>query len=220
MASPIPRWHDRIPLSFKKVPRYLFDTKMTSNKAHRHLFSLTLSAVAAALGVALAHLPRMISGDDAARIDFAILPILFLAVWLPPIYTGAAYMLTDVVGCFLNGYAPFLPITLVKLAFGLLMGLFLYRRPVKPLRGAFVFTSLGVLIDFLLMLPVMRLYYYVFAPMSENAAWSVITVSRAITFPINILLRTVIYCLLVPLVTHATRRILVRNGLLPKEESK
>lgn len=185
---------------------------MTNTKAHRHLFSLTLASVAAALGVALAYLPRILSGDAAARLDFAILPILFLAVVLPPVYTGAAYMLTDVIGCFLNGYFPFLPITLVKLAFGLLMGLFLYRRPVRLLRGAFVFSLLGVLLDFGLMLPVMRLYYWVYAPMSENASWFIILYSRAAIFPVNILLRTAVYVLLVPLVLRAAKPILKRNS--------
>ena len=185
--------------------------KMTNTKAHRHLFSLTLSSIASALGVLLAYLPRVLSGDAAARLDLAILPVLFLAVAVSPVYTGAAYLLTDVVGCFLNGYPPFLPITLVKLVFGLLMGLFLYRRPVKLLRGAFVFSLLGILLDFGLMLPVMKWYYFVYAPMSANASWLMILSARGLIFPLNIVLRTAVYTLLVPAVLRATDPILKRN---------
>ncbi|MBQ7377004.1 MAG: hypothetical protein IJW71_01610 [Clostridia bacterium] len=184
---------------------------MTSTKAHRHLFSLTLSAVATALGVALAYLPHAISLGSAARLDLAILPILLLAVWVAPPYTGAALAAVDLLSCLTVGDEIYLPITLVKLVLGLLMGLFLYRRPVKPLRGSLVFLFLALTVDFGLM--TMALY-----PLF-GSFFAVIT-ARAVSVPVNLLLRIAFYLLLVPRVTRIARPYLVRNGLLPKEESK
>ena len=184
---------------------------MTSNKAHRHLFSLTLSAIAAALGVALAYLPHLVSLGSAARLDLAILPIIVIAVWVAPPYTGAALAAVDLLSCLTVGDEIYLPITLVKLATGLLLGLLLYKRPVKVLRGVLIFTAIAVALDFGLM--TMALY-----PLF-GSFFAVIT-ARAVSVPVNLILRIAFYLLLVPRVTRIARPYLVRNGLLPKEESK
>ena len=184
---------------------------MTSNKAHRHLFSLTLSAVAAALGVALAYLPHAISLGSAARLDLAILPIIVIAVWVAPPYTGAALAAVDLLSCLTVGDEIYLPITLVKLATGLLLGLLLYKRPVKVLRGVLIFTAIAVALDFGLMTVALYPFF--------GSFFAVIT-ARAVSVPVNLILRIAFYLLLVPRVTRIARPYLVRNGLLPKEESK
>ncbi len=184
---------------------------MTNTKAHRHLFSLTLASVAAALGVALAYLPHVISFGSAARLDLAILPILVISVWVAPLYSAGALATVDLLSCLTVGDQIYLPITLVKFAVGLLMGLFLYRRPVRLLRGVFVFPFLAVFVDFGLMTLALRPLF--------GSYIAVLTV-RAPMVPVNLCLRLLTYLLLVPQITRIARPFLARNGLLPKGERK
>ena len=185
--------------------------KMTNTKAHRHLFSLTLSSVASALGVALAYLPHLISFGSAARLDLAILPILVISLWVAPLYSAGALATVDLLSCLTVGDEIYLPITLVKFAIGLLMGLFLYRRPVKLLRGIFVFLALALFFDFALMSLVLYPFF---------GSFLAVMTARAISVPINLCLRLFVYLLLLPHVNRVARPFLTRNGLLPRGDQK
>ena len=64
------------------------------------LRKLTATAVLAAMGVALAYVPRILTVGGLARLDLAILPAIVAAVALGPLRSCGVYALTDLVRLF------------------------------------------------------------------------------------------------------------------------
>jgi len=147
------------------------------------LRKLTATAVLAAMGVALAYVPRILTVGGLARLDLAILPAIVAAVALGPLWSCGVYALTDLVGCLFNGYAPFLPILGCKILLGLWLGFCLYRRPIRWGRSLFCLAVAGVLVDFGLMGLSLRLFY--------GKPWVELIVSRSITAGLNFAVRLV-----------------------------
>ena len=115
------------------------------------------TAVMAALGCALAYVPRLFTADSAGRIDLAILPVLFVAQLCGPLWSAAGYVITDLVGCLFSGYAPFPPITLCKLAGGLVIGFGFHKKTFSLGRCLLWFGILALSVDVVLMTPALRL---------------------------------------------------------------
>lgn len=147
------------------------------------LRKLTATALLAAMGTALAVVPRLLTWGDIARLDLAILPVIVAAIALGPVWSACAYGLTDLLGCLLQGYTPFLPILACKLLVGLWLGLCLYRHHVNWKRSLLCLFVAGVVVDFALMGLSFRLFY--------GKAWIDLIVSRGITASLNFAVRMV-----------------------------
>ncbi|MBO5789122.1 MAG: hypothetical protein J6R42_04175 [Clostridia bacterium] len=111
---------------------------------------LTMTALMAALGTALAIMSKFLFGDLPVRIDLAVLPVLVVAYFLGPVESGIAYVLIDVLSSVFF-YPPFLPITLAKLVAGLYFGFLLKKCSPSPTRYAILFLVYAVLLDWLYM---------------------------------------------------------------------
>lgn len=145
------------------------------------LRKLTATAVLAAMGAALAYIPRILTVGGLARLDLAVLPAVVAAIAMGPVWSMSVYALTDLVGCLLNGYAPFLPILLCKILLGLWLGICLYRKPIGWRRSLFCLLAAGVFVDFALMGLSLRLFY--------GKSWVELIVSRSITAGLNFAVR-------------------------------
>lgn len=174
------------------------------------LRKLTATAVLAAMGVALAYVPRILTVGGLARLDLAILPAIVAAVALGPLWSCGVYALTDLVGCLFNGYAPFLPILGCKILLGLWLGFCLYRKPIRWRRSAFCLVTAGVLIDFALMGLSLRLFY--------GKPWIELIVSRSVTAGLNLAVRLVFLQFAAGRLSGLLCRIM-QFPVLPKEEN-
>lgn len=102
-----------------------------------------------------------------------------------PIYSGLGYLIADVIGSFLSGYAPNLWISGCQLLTGTVMGLAFYRKKPTVLRVAVGFSVIAVFIDFLAKAPIFIFLYGYTAQFAFGA--------RAINAFINLPIRAVIY---------------------------
>ena len=122
----------------------------------KYIKKAAFTAVMAALGCVLAYVPRLFSADGAARLDLAILPILLVAQMCGPLWSGAGYVLTDLVGCLFSGYAPFFPITVCKLVAGVLLGFGAYQRKFTDMRFFLSLVFVAAVVDFGMMSVALR----------------------------------------------------------------
>lgn len=166
----------------------------TSNRS-RLSVAVCTTGVMTALAIVLLLIPKALTGDANGRLDLAVFPILLLARLYGPVFSAAAYVLTDILSCFLLGYAPFLPITLCKLAAGVALGLCFYRRPFSPLRSALALVAVGVVIDGLGMTLALAALRFDVSSMTAGA-WLTLLADRGVSVVINTALRLV-FCLTV-----------------------
>ena len=146
------------------------------------------TAVMAALGCALAYVPRLFTADSVIRLDLAILPILFVAQLCGPLWSMLGYVLTDLVGCLFSGYAPFFPITLCKLLAGLILGICFYKKRFTVKRCLVSFAILAAVVDIPLMAVALRLL--------QGRPWIYYLWMRPVTAVVNFPVR-VVFALLV-----------------------
>lgn len=110
------------------------------------------------------------------RIEIGFLPIAVIAWLYGPIWAGVAYGLSDLIGAAIfTGVNPL--ITLVKVAFGVAMGVSFYRRRPGFLRSLVTFLLIGVVLDVGAMLPIF-VFWFAYTP--ETAL-----VGRLIGFAVN-----------------------------------
>ena len=95
-------------------------------KTKNILLRLTTTAVMIAMSIVLCRLLGF-PPTGTYRIELGFLPIAVIAMLYGPIWSGVAYGISDLIGAWIfTGINPF--ITLCKIAFGVVMGLFFYRR--------------------------------------------------------------------------------------------
>lgn len=129
--------------------------------ASAFLFRITFTAAMVALSVILCRFVSIppATVDTAYRVDLGFLPLALVAQFFGPIYSGAGYLVADVIGSFVSGYAPNLWISLCKLLLGATMGFFFYKKPTRILRTVLCFTVIGTVIDILCMSPIFVFMY-------------------------------------------------------------
>lgn len=147
------------------------------------LFALVFTAAMAAASVVLCRYLGFSPENSAFRFDLGFLPLAFVGAWLGPIYSGAGYLLADIVGSLLSGYAPNLWISGCKLLFGIGMGLFFYRKKLSLLRIIIAFAVINIVVDFLLMTPVFIFMY----GYTVDAAYLMRAINIAVTLPIRVI---------------------------------
>jgi len=85
---------------------------------------------------------------ELVRIGFGWLPIVIIATLYGPIIAGATWAIADVVGFFLfgAGLGPYFPgFTLTNFIGGVVLGLFLYQRPVTVVKIVLTVLLLSIL---------------------------------------------------------------------------
>ena len=165
---------------------------------HQQVKRLTLSAMCVAASIVLCRLYVSPSATTGLRFEIGFLPILLVAHLYGPLYSGMAYMLSDLIGALLTtGINPF--ITLCKVAVGVLMGVFFYRRKLTVLRSLVAFTLIAVWVEFLAMMLVFR---YAF-----GMPWLTAFYQRALTAFIMLPVRIVLAYTLGKLLTERRGKI-------------
>ncbi len=166
-------------------------------KAHASLVKLTFTAMASAMSVVLCRFLGFAPLDSPIRFDFGFLPIAIVAQMFGPAYSGISYLVADIVGSFIQGYAPNPYISACKLISGIIMGIFFTRGRTSLPRVILTFSIINVFIDFLLMSPIFVFMYKwtwgsTFATRAVNAAATLpfriivfYAVSRALKKPLS-----------------------------------
>lgn len=144
--------------------------------SRKTLTRLTTSAMMVALSIVFTRLLGFPSSGQW-RVEIGFFPIAIIAVFYGPIWSALSYGLADFIGALLfTGINPF--ILICKIVFGLLMGLFFYRKTkIGLIRNIAFFVICGFLVDILMMTPI---FVYMFGYTLESAL-----VFRGAAFLIN-----------------------------------
>ena len=139
---------------------------------HQQVKRLTVSAMCVAASIVLCRMYVSPGTTSGLRFEIGFLPILLVAHLYGPLYSGMAYMLSDLIGALLTtGINPF--ITLCKLAVGVLMGAFFYKHKLTLGRSLIAFSLIAVFVEFAAMLLV---FHYSF-----GHPWLTALYQRALT---------------------------------------
>ncbi len=151
------------------------------------IYALSVSAAMTAMSVILCRFLGFSPEDSPLRFEIGFLPIAFVAELFGPLWSGAAYLVADIIGSLISGYAPNPWISLCKLLTGIIMGLMLsyaiYKKKPGISRILILFSLNAVIVDFLLMSPVMMWMY----GHSPALAFSERALNAALNLPIRIL---------------------------------
>lgn len=110
-------------------------------KNRRNLKFLTITAMMTALSVIIERFIVPTFQGQPFRVDFGNIPILICAFVCGPVYGALCGVLGDIIGCFFNSYAPFLPLTVSPLLIGLIPGFFSKKSNVKTIFFMSVFMT-------------------------------------------------------------------------------
>ena len=148
------------------------------------LFPLTATAVMIAMSVILCRYLGFSPQDTMVRFEIGFVPIALVAYLFGPVYSTVAYVLSDVIGSLLSGYAPNLWITAAQALFGLIMGLFFYKKKPTVLRVSLVFLLISVVVEILFKAPIF-IYMFGYTP---GLAFGVRALNAAANYPVRVIL--------------------------------
>ena len=131
----------------------------TKKKASIGIFKMTATAAMVALSVILCRFLGIAPEGALWRFELGFLPLAFVGRLFGPWYSGLGYLVADIIGSFVHGYAPNPWISLCKLLTGFIMGVFFHKRRFKFPTCAIAFLIIGFFIDFLLMSPIFIFMY-------------------------------------------------------------
>lgn len=102
-----------------------------SKKQRLSLRGITAGAMMAALSIILERVIALMPASNMMdiRISLSNVPIILAGIVVSPVAGAVAGVVSDIVGCFISGYAPFPILTLAPLIMGFLPGLLLKKRP-------------------------------------------------------------------------------------------
>lgn len=164
------------------------------------LMRLCFTAVAVAMSVVVCRFLGFTPLDSPVRFDFGFLPIAVIAEMFGPVYSGVGYLIADVIGSFVQGYAPNPWIAACKLLSGILMGIFFTRGRTSLSRVIVAFTLINAVVDFLLMTPIFVFMY--------GLPWGVAFATRAVNAALTLPFRIVTFYIL----SRALKKPLARFG--------
>jgi ECF transporter S component (folate family) len=98
------------------------------------LKALTAGAMMAALSIILERVLALMPASNMMdiRISLSNVPIILASILVSPVIGAIAGVVSDIVGCFISGYAPFPLLTAAPLVMGFLPGVFLNKKGVYP----------------------------------------------------------------------------------------
>ncbi len=168
------------------------------------IYALCVASVMTALCVLFTRVLAFPPGGESAyRFDFGFLPICIAAELLGPYWSAASYLIADIIGALVSGYAPNIWISFCKMLTGLCLGVFMYRKYYKLMptvtRTVISFSFIAVLVDFVMMSPAMMYIY----GLNAGAAFS----ARAINAAVNLPIRIITYILIRPSLDKPMRHI-------------
>lgn len=161
---------------------------MRSNptKVRTAIRRIVMCAAMVAMSIVLCRFLGVAPANSAFRIEIGFLPIAVVAILYGPIWAGAAYGASDLIGAAVTtGINPF--ITLCKVLFGVLMGVAFKgkKRGLIFITAFFVIT--GIVVDILCMSPIFVHYF----GYTAEAAFT----TRALTAAVNVPARIIVYYL-------------------------
>ena len=161
---------------------------MSKNKMR--LKNITAGAMMAALSIILERLLALMPASNMMdiRISLSNIPLILASILVSPLIGGIAGIVSDIVGCFISGYAPFPILTLAPLVMGFLPGFIIKsdtKNILKVVAAIFVTHILSSVIITTYGLSVMRGVGFV--PM---------LITRLPSMGINLVIDAVLVCLL------------------------
>lgn len=105
-----------------------------SNKKKANLKTITTAAMMAALSIILERFLPITPPSNMMdiRITLSNIPIILTSALVSPIAGALCGIVSDLIGCFISGYAPFPLLTLAPLVMGLLPGIVLGKKGSYP----------------------------------------------------------------------------------------
>ena len=161
---------------------------MRKNTRNKAFLKLSFTAAAVAMSVVVCRFLGFTPLDSPVRFDFGFLPIAVIAEMFGPIYSGFGYLAADVIGSFVQGYAPNPWIAACKLLTGLIMGVFFTRGRTSLPRVIIAFVLINTLVDFLLMTPIFVFMY--------GWTWGTTLATRALNAALTLPFRIVTFYIL------------------------
>ncbi len=142
-----------------------------------------------ALSVVLCRYLGFSPEGSAFRVEIGYLPIAIVAYLFGPIYSSVGYLIADIIGSLLQGYAPNIAIAACQTLSGFLMGLFLHKKKTSIANISLCFVTIGIAIDLLLKTPVL-VYLY-------GWTWGATMIDRLINTAITLPMRIIIYYIMI-----------------------
>ncbi len=173
---------------------------MKRRTTSKTLVRLCITAVAVAMSVVVCRFLGFTPLDSPVRFDFGFLPIAVIAEMFGPVCSGIGYLIADVIGSFVQGYAPNPWIAACKLLSGVIMGIFFTRGRTSLPRVIVAFTLINAVVDFLLMTPIFVFMY--------GWTWSATLATRAVNAALTLPFRIVTFYIL----SRALKKPLARFG--------
>ncbi len=144
---------------------------------------IVMCAAMTAMSVVLCRFLGISPANSAFRIEIGFLPIAVVGMLYGPVWAGAAYGASDLIGAAVTtGINPF--ITICKVLFGVLMGAAFKGKRRGVLYSAAFFIITGIVVDILCMAPIFVHYF----GYTADAAFYTRAVSTAINVPVRIVL--------------------------------
>lgn len=144
---------------------------------------IVMCAAMTAMSIVLCRFLGFSPANSAFRIEIGFLPIAIVGMLYGPVWAGAAYGASDLIGAAVTtGINPF--ITLCKILFGTLMGFAFKGRPRGIIYCTAFFVIAGIVVDILCMSPIFVHYF----GYTAEAAFYTRTVSTAVNLPVRIAL--------------------------------
>ncbi len=141
---------------------------------------IVLVAAMSALSVVLRLMGYPQTGNT--RYDLGFLPVCAAGMLMGPIWGGATYVVADLIGTLAAGQAPFPPITVCKFIFGMIFGLYFYKKTVTLPRIIICVLTITVAVD-LVAMPL------ALVPIYHNGVWAVLAdrlVQAAVMLPVRV----------------------------------
>ena len=120
---------------------------MSKNKK-LNLRGITTGAMMAALSIILERIIPLMPASNMMdiRVSLSNIPLILASVLVSPVVGAIAGVVSDIVGCFINGYAPFPLLTLAPLVMGCLPGVILHKKSTYSFFRVFVAVIVSHLI--------------------------------------------------------------------------
>lgn len=160
---------------------------LKTKKTQRHVFALTATSAMIALSVVLCRYLGFSPENTPFRFEIGFLPIAFVAYLFGPLYSSAAFLIADIIGSLLGGYAPNPWISGCQFLFGLIMGFAFYKKKPSVLRISICFSFIAVAIEFIAKSPIFVFLY--------GWEWGFTLWSRALNAIANLPIRIILFYL-------------------------
>ena len=79
---------------------------------HKTIYCITATGILTALSVVLTRYLGFSPSSSTVRLTLGNIPVMAAGIFCGPLYGGICGILADVIGCFLSGYAPNVPLSI------------------------------------------------------------------------------------------------------------